>query len=273
MRGQPFRTVLAGGMFRADPLAGRGRHCAVWRRSRRAATVTTARRSNRRRGAVHLAVARVARRRARARLSRGRAPRVKLETYDTKQVLARALAASLDCSHSAPAAIWCSVCRPAARRLRCIATSSNHPTRMVVDWSRVRTFNLDEFVGLDARIPGSYRRVHGRAACSTRQHSAGKHRIPRRPRRSIGKPSASATNAAIAAAGGIDIMILGIGVNGHIGFNEPATPFAARTHRVTLDAADARRQRVVVRRRHQRRAARGAVDGDGDDPERASRSC
>jgi glucosamine-6-phosphate deaminase len=39
---------------------------------------------------------------------------------------------------------------------------------------------------------------------------------------------------AIAEAGGIDLMILGIGTNGHIGFNEPARELQARTHRVVL---------------------------------------
>ena len=38
----------------------------------------------------------------------------------------------------------------------------------------------------------------------------------------------------IAAAGGIDLMILGLGANGHIGFNEPAATLQARTHRVRL---------------------------------------
>ncbi|MBI4887155.1 MAG: glucosamine-6-phosphate deaminase, partial [Acidobacteria bacterium] len=39
---------------------------------------------------------------------------------------------------------------------------------------------------------------------------------------------------AIDAAGGIDLQLLGIGRNGHIGFNEPADTLAARTHRVRL---------------------------------------
>jgi glucosamine-6-phosphate deaminase len=39
---------------------------------------------------------------------------------------------------------------------------------------------------------------------------------------------------AIAHAGGIDVQILGIGTNGHIGFNEPGPSLQARTHRVTL---------------------------------------
>lgn len=39
----------------------------------------------------------------------------------------------------------------------------------------------------------------------------------------------------IAKAGGIDLQILGIGVNGHIGFNEPDTSFEAETHLVNLN--------------------------------------
>ena len=45
---------------------------------------------------------------------------------------------------------------------------------------------------------------------------------------------------AIAAAGGIDLQVLGIGTNGHIGFNEPGPEVAARTHRVTLKASTRR---------------------------------
>ena len=35
--------------------------------------------------------------------------------------------------------------------------------------------------------------------------------------------------------GGVDLQLLGIGQNGHIGFNEPGTPFSSRTHIVTLE--------------------------------------
>ena len=51
-----------------------------------------------------------------------------------------------------------------------------------------------------------------------------------------GDPAAECARyeAAIAAAGGIDLQILGLGANGHIGFNEPAPELAARTHRVVL---------------------------------------
>ena len=43
--------------------------------------------------------------------------------------------------------------------------------------------------------------------------------------------------AQIAAAGGIDLLLLGIGANGHIGFNEPGSDFASRTREVRLDEA------------------------------------
>ena len=71
----------------------------------------------------------------------------------------------------------------------------------------------------------------------------------------------------IAAAGGIDLMILGLGANGHIGFNEPADePAGAHASR---DAARvvARGQRRLLRRRPGAGAGRGDDDGDGDDPE------
>ena len=43
-------------------------------------------------------------------------------------------------------------------------------------------------------------------------------------------------DAAIEAAGGIDLQLLGLGGNGHIGFNEPGTPFGLGTHVVELTA-------------------------------------
>jgi glucosamine-6-phosphate deaminase len=98
-----------------------------------------------------------------------------------------------------------------------------------VDWSRVRTFNLDEFIGVPASSPASYRgymqlELFGSVGIGERQ---------------IGFLDGTAPDleqecrryeAAIAAAGGIDLMILGVGANGHIGFNEPGAQLHARTH-------------------------------------------
>ena len=69
------------------------------------------------------------------------------------------------------------------------------------------------------------------------------------------------------------MQILGIGTNGHIGFNEPAPALQARTHRVALEAGDAAQPTRVVRRRSGAVPARSAVDGDGDDSSGARRSC
>lgn len=101
-----------------------------------------------------------------------------------------------------------------------------------IDWSSAATFNLDEFVGLPQDHPGSYRQFM--------QHHLFRH-VNLRPERinflvGTAEPAAECRRyeRAIAAAGGIDIQILGIGTNGHIGFNEPGRELESRTHRVTL---------------------------------------
>jgi glucosamine-6-phosphate deaminase len=101
------------------------------------------------------------------------------------------------------------------------------------DLSQVRTFNLDEFVGLDPSHPGSYRRFMD-------THLFEPARVPVGHVRFLDgaapDPEAECVRyeAALAAAGGIDVQILGIGANGHIGFNEPARELQPRTHRVAL---------------------------------------
>ena len=108
--------------------------------------------------------------------------------------------------------------------------------RAFVDWSGVRTFNLDEFAGLGGNDPGSYRAFMAQALFD---------HIPIDPA-NIEMLDGRAPDlveecrryeTAIAAAGGIDILILGIGANGHIGFNEPAGELHAHTHVATLQRA------------------------------------
>jgi glucosamine-6-phosphate deaminase len=101
------------------------------------------------------------------------------------------------------------------------------------DFSRARTFNLDEFFGIPPDHPGSYRQF-------MEQHLFS--RVNLRPENIHflnGAVSDSITEclryeSAIEEAGGIDIQILGIGTNGHIGFNEPSNELQARSHRVRL---------------------------------------
>ena len=101
------------------------------------------------------------------------------------------------------------------------------------NFAGVTTFNLDEFFGIPASDAGSYRRYMDAHLFS---------RVPIDPSRinflDGAAPDSDAEcgryERAIADAGGIDIQILGIGTNGHIGFNEPASELQARTHRVRL---------------------------------------
>jgi glucosamine-6-phosphate deaminase len=103
-----------------------------------------------------------------------------------------------------------------------------------VDWSRVRTFNLDEFVGLGGDHPGSYRAF---MQAELFDHVAIKHaNIGMLDGRAADlKAECRRYEVAIAAAGGIDLQILGIGANGHIGFNEPAEGLCAQTHIAELE--------------------------------------
>jgi glucosamine-6-phosphate deaminase len=105
-----------------------------------------------------------------------------------------------------------------------------------LDWSRVRTFNLDEFAGLGHGDAGSYRSfMEERLFAPVGIQAANVGFLDGRA------PDLAAECArydrAIAAAGGIDVLMLGIGVNGHIGFNEPADALVAATHRVALSEA------------------------------------
>lgn len=102
-----------------------------------------------------------------------------------------------------------------------------------IDFSQVVTFNLDEFLGLAPSDPGSYRAFMDRHLFS---------RVSISPDRvhfldgGTSDPVAECARyeRAIEEAGGIDLQILGIGTNGHIGFNEPAGELQSRTHRVAL---------------------------------------
>jgi glucosamine-6-phosphate deaminase len=102
-----------------------------------------------------------------------------------------------------------------------------------LDWSRVTTFNLDEYAGLTAEHPQSY-------------HSYMSERLFRHiniDRENTNLLDGSAEDVRslcesyerkITAAGGIDLQLLGLGTGGHIGFNEPSSSLASRTRIKTL---------------------------------------
>jgi glucosamine-6-phosphate deaminase len=108
-----------------------------------------------------------------------------------------------------------------------------------IDFSRVRTFNLDEFLGLPPTHPASYRTfmeahlfAHVNLARRNIHFLDGTARSP--------EAECARYEAAIRRTGGLDLLILGIGGNGHIGFNEPARALLADTHRARLAPATRR---------------------------------
>ena len=101
-----------------------------------------------------------------------------------------------------------------------------------LDLSRVRGFALDEYVGLPPGHPESYRSVITREVVEPLGLTPELVRVP-----ADSGPIETAGvdyEAAIAAAGGVDLQILGIGRTGHIGFNEPGSSFASLTRVKTL---------------------------------------
>ena len=106
-------------------------------------------------------------------------------------------------------------------------------THELADFSQATTFNLDEFLGIGPDHPGSYRAFMEEHLFSRVNMPAGRIHVLNG---AAPDPEGECVRyeEAIAAAGGIDVRVLGIGTNGHIGFNEPARELAARTHRVTL---------------------------------------
>lgn len=104
----------------------------------------------------------------------------------------------------------------------------------------VRGFALDEYVGLPAGHPESYRAVIEREVVAPLSLDPARVRVPgddlaEGPQREASLAEAGERyEAAIAAAGGVDLQLLGIGATGHIGFNEPGSSFASRTRVKTL---------------------------------------
>lgn len=102
-----------------------------------------------------------------------------------------------------------------------------------LDVSRVRGFALDEYVGLPAGHPESYRAVITREAVEPLGLDPDLVHVPSGDTATIERAAAD-YEAAIAAAGGVDVQILGIGRTGHIAFNEPGSSLASRTRVKTL---------------------------------------
>ena len=120
--------------------------------------------------------------------------------------------------------------RVVASRAVCRAVACRRqPARS--SFERARGFALDEYVGLPPGHPQSYREVLLREVCGPLGLPADRLHVPDG---SGDSEEALAAGAAayerrIAEAGGVDVQILGIGANGHLGFNEPGSALTSRT--------------------------------------------
>lgn len=102
-----------------------------------------------------------------------------------------------------------------------------------LDFSQVTSCNLDEYRGLDPKHPQSYRYFMQDNLFDHVNINPENTHVP-----DGANPDAEAACAAyeqaINEAGGVDIQLLGLGHNGHIGFNEPCDVFPKETHLVKL---------------------------------------
>ncbi|MFF2651283.1 glucosamine-6-phosphate deaminase [Streptomyces sp. NPDC058045] len=102
-----------------------------------------------------------------------------------------------------------------------------------VDTARTRVAQLDEYVGLPADHPESYRSVLAREVLAPLGIAKAAFLGPDGSAEDV-RAACTGYDAALAAAGGVDLQLLGIGTDGHIGFNEPCSSLASRTRIKTL---------------------------------------
>jgi glucosamine-6-phosphate deaminase len=105
-----------------------------------------------------------------------------------------------------------------------------------LSFARVTTFNLDEYVGVAPDDPGSFRRYMDEVLFRHVDLHPSRAHVPDGLASDV-PASCAAYEAAIVAAGGLDLVLLGLGEDGHVAFNEPTSSFASRTRIKTLSAA------------------------------------
>ncbi len=103
-----------------------------------------------------------------------------------------------------------------------------------VDFSKVSSINLDEYVGLDGSNDQSYRYFMNTNLFTKINIDLSRTNVPNGCAADL-KKECEAYDALIEQSGGIDLQLLGIGLDGHIGFNEPDKHFEKATHEVELD--------------------------------------
>ena len=103
-----------------------------------------------------------------------------------------------------------------------------------IDFSTVTSVNLDEYVGLDGSNDQSYRYFMNDNLFNHVNIDKAKTFVPNGCAADLAAEG-EAYDAMIKELGGIDLQLLGIGLDGHIGFNEPDAYFTGPTHEVKLD--------------------------------------
>jgi len=105
-----------------------------------------------------------------------------------------------------------------------------------LNFSLCSTFNLDEYIGIPADHPGSYRRYMDELLFGLVNVTRANTHLPDGMAADLAQ-ECRRYEAQIAAAGGIDLQLLGIGSDGHIGFNEPLSALRSRTRPKALTPA------------------------------------
>lgn len=100
-------------------------------------------------------------------------------------------------------------------------------------YQHVTTFNLDEYVGIKPEDPNSYHYYMNQHLFRGIDILQNNTHIPSGIAKNLAEECVK-YDQLVESAGGIDLQILGIGQNGHIGFNEPGTSFKSKTHAVQL---------------------------------------
>ncbi len=108
-----------------------------------------------------------------------------------------------------------------------------HAHRVNLDVSRLTSFNLDEYIGLSPDHPKSYSAYMREHLFSHLGFDTSRLHLPDGMTQDL-EAHCKAYAAHIQAFGGVDLQLLGVGGNGHIGFNEPGTPFDCPCHVVEL---------------------------------------
>ena len=108
-----------------------------------------------------------------------------------------------------------------------------HQARQL-SFKQTKTINLDEYAGLNPEHENSYMTYMKRHLFDHIDLPQDQYFLPNGNAAHLEKECLR-YDQLIEAVGGIDLQLLGIGQNGHIGFNEPGTPFNSKTHVVQLD--------------------------------------